>query len=36
MFLIEQELRNRQASIESDRNFARNMALVQAGLGILH
>ena len=32
---IEQELRNRQASIESDRNFARNMALVQAGLGIL-
>ena len=32
---IEQELRNRQASIESDRDFARNMALVQAGLGIL-
>jgi len=32
---IEQELRNRQAMLESDRNFARNMALVQAGLGIL-
>lgn len=32
---IEQELRNRQAMLESDRNFARNMALVQTGLGML-
>ena len=32
---IEQELRNRQAMLDSDRNFAKNMALVQAGLGIL-
>ena len=35
VFSIEQELRNRQQSIEDDREFAKYMAIAQAGLSIL-